>query len=260
MDYETRREAKAKLVKALGDDWQVVGFKEDRSDIQTDYFEPATWSGIATRGTYVLCVDVKSYDVETKSGKPEMRYVPQLGPSCPRCKGTGKDPSCWTLIMAQKQPVQFNRDRLAIQHSRAQDVSSASVAMLKFDNGATIQCGHSNIASPAWFDDDGVMRCVACGGCGKTMLKPKVECAWTWPTFQANPKTCSWHVERDGKIIVCGAGLHSALTPPGATKLADRIGWPVEVDICKHHPFGTCSSCGHALDSNGMCMNPNDNE
>lgn len=38
--------------------WKVYGYKEDRSDSMTDYYDPANWDGIAEKNGYVLCVDV----------------------------------------------------------------------------------------------------------------------------------------------------------------------------------------------------------
>ena len=38
--------------------WKVYGYKEDRSDSMTDYFDPANWDGVAEKNGYILCVDV----------------------------------------------------------------------------------------------------------------------------------------------------------------------------------------------------------
>lgn len=38
--------------------WKVYGYKEDRSDSMTDYWDPADWDGVAEKNGYILCVDV----------------------------------------------------------------------------------------------------------------------------------------------------------------------------------------------------------
>lgn len=38
--------------------WTVYGYHEDRSDSMTDYYDPASWDGIAEKSGYILCVDV----------------------------------------------------------------------------------------------------------------------------------------------------------------------------------------------------------
>ena len=44
------RDAKARIAHILMNKcWKVYGYKEDKSDIMTDYFDPAYWDGIATK-------------------------------------------------------------------------------------------------------------------------------------------------------------------------------------------------------------------
>ncbi|MSA02179.1 hypothetical protein GKG47_09020 [Lactonifactor sp. BIOML-A3] len=38
--------------------WKVYGYKEDRSDGMTDYYDPANWGGVAEKNGYILCVNV----------------------------------------------------------------------------------------------------------------------------------------------------------------------------------------------------------
>lgn len=38
--------------------WNVYGYKEDRSDSMTDYWDPASWGGVAEKNGYILCVNV----------------------------------------------------------------------------------------------------------------------------------------------------------------------------------------------------------
>jgi len=68
--------------------WDLAGYKPDKSDSMTDYFDPAHWSGIARRdGVIVLC-DVSGYDAGCY-GKPQPRYGRADGP-CSACGGTGQ--------------------------------------------------------------------------------------------------------------------------------------------------------------------------
>lgn len=45
-----------KLMKMDG--WKVYGYHADESDLMTDYFSPAHWSGVAEKNGYILCVNV----------------------------------------------------------------------------------------------------------------------------------------------------------------------------------------------------------
>lgn len=40
--------------------WKIYGYHEDRSDLMTDYYCPASWDGIAEKNGYILCVDISS--------------------------------------------------------------------------------------------------------------------------------------------------------------------------------------------------------
>lgn len=40
--------------------WLIYGFNEDKSDMMTDYWHPASWDGIAVKNGYILVVDVYS--------------------------------------------------------------------------------------------------------------------------------------------------------------------------------------------------------
>lgn len=59
-NYYDYREVKVMIAHKLMsmDGWKVYGYKEDRSDSMTDYWDPADWSGIAEKNGYILCVNV----------------------------------------------------------------------------------------------------------------------------------------------------------------------------------------------------------
>lgn len=59
-NYYNYREVKVMIAHKLMamDGWKVYGYKEDKSDPMTDYWEPANWGGIAEKNGYILCVDV----------------------------------------------------------------------------------------------------------------------------------------------------------------------------------------------------------
>jgi hypothetical protein len=83
MHWTEERTAKTRIGQALRTrGWTIYGFKEDRSDIRTDYYDPASWDGVATHPRYpgiVACVKVGEYAVEHASGKdgwPTFRATP----------------------------------------------------------------------------------------------------------------------------------------------------------------------------------------
>ena len=45
-----------KLMKMDG--WKVYGYHADESDSMTDYYDPASWGGVAEKNDYILCVNV----------------------------------------------------------------------------------------------------------------------------------------------------------------------------------------------------------
>ena len=59
-NYYDYREVKVMIANKLKnmDGWKVYGYKEDKSDSMTDYWDPANWDGIAEKNGYILCVDV----------------------------------------------------------------------------------------------------------------------------------------------------------------------------------------------------------
>ena len=59
-NYYDYREVKVMIAhKLMGmEGWKVYGYKEDRSDSMTDYYDPANWDGVAEKNGYILCVDV----------------------------------------------------------------------------------------------------------------------------------------------------------------------------------------------------------
>lgn len=59
-NYYDYREVKVMIAHKLMsmEGWKVYGYKEDRSDSMSDYWDPANWDGVAEKNGYILCVDV----------------------------------------------------------------------------------------------------------------------------------------------------------------------------------------------------------
>ncbi|MCY9599656.1 SAM-dependent methyltransferase [Paenibacillus chitinolyticus] len=58
MWYGDKREAKVLIMRELVKrGWKTYGYKEDCSDSMTDYFDPASWDGLAEKNGYVLVID-----------------------------------------------------------------------------------------------------------------------------------------------------------------------------------------------------------
>jgi hypothetical protein len=161
--------------------WKLYGWKDDHSDSMTDYFDPVSWVGVAEHASgAVACVDVSGFDVRTYSdGQEKIRHLP--GESCPRCQGGREDPE----LPAWGTEAQRERG----------DISPIPYFGVAPSAGEYPRELH------------GRRRCTQCGGRGH-MLKAE-EYTEPWPTFQANPKGASWHVERGGRIIARGTGVYS---------------------------------------------------
>lgn len=65
------------LLRAAG--FLCSGWKEDRSELQTDYFDPSDWRGVAARGDYVIGTDYSSlgarWSQEREAEAPEVAVV-----------------------------------------------------------------------------------------------------------------------------------------------------------------------------------------
>jgi len=59
-NYYDYREVKVMIAHKLMsmDGWKVFGYSPDTSDSMTDYYNPASWGGVAEKNGYILCVDV----------------------------------------------------------------------------------------------------------------------------------------------------------------------------------------------------------
>lgn len=87
--YGERRRATANIGDALrARGWALEGYKPDKSESMTDYYDPAHWDGIARKGICLALVDLSEYNVK-KWGNPRPVYGDADGP-CSACGGTGK--------------------------------------------------------------------------------------------------------------------------------------------------------------------------
>ena len=184
MHWTERRRAVASIGEELRRrGWTLYGWKEDKSDAMTDYYDPATWDGVAEKDGYVAVVDVSksnSFVLSRSGGCQTQQRVP--GDICPRCQGTGKEPDGWTFDRAKASPVEFNRSW-----------TQGGVALLP------------TVVSPLMFDNDGDQKCTQCHGVGHGWkLEPVIE---PWPGFQHNPTNKNWHVEHSAHILASGIGL-----------------------------------------------------
>jgi hypothetical protein len=228
-DFIDKRDARAKLGKALAArGWTLYGWKDDQSELQVDYFDPADWRpAIATKGEDVVVVDLPAghVDVERLSGQPQYTTVREPGAQCERCSGSGDDPCRWTMEQARAHPKAFNRALL--QAERGGEVIGPPIdgqcgpESVGFATASgSIHNPMGDVVSPLHFNDGGLMKCVACHGRGHAIATRR-EYAFTWPTFQGNPPRKKWHVERAGVIVASGMGLKPAKDDP--EPIAERI-------------------------------------
>lgn len=86
MSYYENREALVKIADALRNNgWTIYGYKEDESDSMTDYWNPASWNGIASKNGYVLIIsnhntsysgyEVKKYNYNKSTYKATARIT-----------------------------------------------------------------------------------------------------------------------------------------------------------------------------------------
>lgn len=197
--------------------WTLLGWKDDKSDAMTDYWDPASWDGVATldvRGERaVVVVDCGRFrgcgDHPRTSGLvPESHKLEPAG-TCSTCSGSGIDPSGWTLEAARAEPRRYHRETAA----------RGEVALLP------------DVVSPIPFRGDGRLKCRRCHGRGHDVRTVIVR-GDPWPTHTWNPKGSSWHVEIGGRIIASGSGVYSALrAPEGEAEFSGKSRAPERFDL-----------------------------
>lgn len=193
MDYHDKRDVKAKIAEALmtKPEWKVYGYKENTSDPMTDYYNPASWGGVALHQSgAVLCVDV--YFAQDSSGKEITQEVTETKP-CSHCLETGEEPGFpYTLETARQNPAEYHKVQIELEHGPNSGVQNL----------------FNNVVSPIPFNGNGTYKCRKCWGKGSITSTVSHEKIDQWPTFTNVDKGYSWHIEKDGKIIKKGKGLN----------------------------------------------------
>ena len=186
--------------------WELVGYKPDRSDSMTDYYDPARWDGIARNGGALALVDVSAYDAE-RVRKPQTHTERvDVGP-CPRCGDAGADPdlTAWTLAAARVNPIDWHVALLLAEHPGSTPVEGRAAVQLP--DGATVEAGLAHVVSPIPWRDEKAPRCVRCHGHGRRYeVKHVTEPAPPWaPLVVACPGR--WRVVRESDGRVLGTGV-----------------------------------------------------
>lgn len=187
MHWTERRRAKASIAEELARrGWALYGYKPDRSDGMTDYYDPASWDGIAEKNGFVVVVDVGKSNNCILSRSGGRRYTERVrDEDCEHCAGTGQEPGGWTYEDACADQKGYRRWVLAVAGVVMTPVLGSAVDARDFK--------------------DGRYRCRLCHGAGHTWKE--VEAVEPWPVFCANEGGRLWHVEREGRILASGVGL-----------------------------------------------------
>ena len=200
--------------------WQLHGFHEDQSDSMTDYYAPAHWDGVAEHESgAVVCVDVCAGDVKHASGGRARTRQVDAGP-CERCHGgqaeiRGAD--TWTIERARQDPAGWH----AYRHPGTISLSGV-VSPIPF-----FGCAPQSESYDWPGGLHGLEKCHGCHGTGRKLASESYT--EPWPTFQACPKGCTWHVERGGRILAKGTGVYAVAHEeyhrdrPKLAALVDRI-------------------------------------
>jgi hypothetical protein len=232
MDYYQKRSHKAKMHAALCDlGWKTFGYKEDNSDSMTDYYDPATWEGVATferddGKVVILQVDAPA----DRSGYVRCKHVMKPGPTCPRCNGGGSDPSFWTLAHARQHDVDFNVCHMDMQHTGLirRPGSSALIeheftdTMVSLpavqEKDYTFRKSTMRAISPLMFHDNGFLRCVGCGGSGHKPGEMEAIPIEKYPDYTPMTGRTCWQLECDGAVIDSGCTMWSEQASTNALK------------------------------------------
>lgn len=182
--------------------WKLYGYHADTSDITTDYYNPASWHGVATKGDALIAVDASMRD----SGAAIEEHKQTDNGPCATCGGTGHAPGPWTLEKARAFPREYHRWELEQEHGPKSGVVNPM----------------PDVVSPIPFKDGVHRNCFKCHGTGRDMSYALVEVG-RWPVFLETPARCNWHIERGGRIIAKGIGVYGCEKEGAAKALADRM-------------------------------------
>lgn len=169
-DYYDKKESLNIICQVLTyNGWVIYGYKEDRSDFMTDYYEPANWDGIAVKNGYILVMN-KSYSGGTLAGNYVLRSY---------SKDTNE---------IVKKLIDKNQKLLSLAENEAASEGEKTNALAMIEkNNQKIQ----SYRNEYYLEEDSNNPYPA--------NLPEV-------TYQKNPGRATWHIEKDGKIIDKGTG------------------------------------------------------
>lgn len=149
--------------------WTIYGYKEDRSDSMTDYYDPACWDGIAVKNGFVLVMN-NSYKSGTISGNYVLRSYTQAAN-----KEVNK-------LFEKNKKLQTLADNKAASRGEIDNALAMIEKNIKKINSLRNEYYLIEDSSNPFPSD-----------------LPEVS-------YQINPGRSTWHIEKDGKIIAKGSG------------------------------------------------------
>lgn len=171
-DYYDKKEALNIICKILAyNSWEIYGYKEDRSDSMTDYYDPASWDGIAVKNGYILVMN-NSYSGGTIAGNYVLRSYSK----------TAND--------TVKKLIEKNKKLLSLaQNSAASDGEKNNALEMIKKNNIKIE----SYRNEYYLETD-----------SNNPYPENLPAV----TYQKNPNRSSWHIEKDEKIIAKGNGYY----------------------------------------------------
>ncbi|WP_418181284.1 hypothetical protein ACNSOL_12310 (plasmid) [Aliarcobacter lanthieri] len=149
--------------------WTIYGYKEDRSDFMTDYYDPARWDGIAVKNGFVLVMN-NSYKSGTISGNYVLRSYTESAN-----KEVNK-------LFEKNIKLQTLADNKAASKGEIDNaLAMIEKNLKKIDSLRNEYYLTEDSSNPFPLD------------------LPEVS-------YQINPGRSTWHIEKDGKIIAKGSG------------------------------------------------------
>lgn len=182
------RAALAEIIRERG--WTLFGYYPDKSDAMTDYFSPASWEGVATKGDAVLVVGAP---VDRSGYAPETEVYGTI--TCLDCAGT---------LRTTRQTFQTILTGRAFLGGLCPEVTSVE----------------RPLGSP----------CTCKDGKETGIVAREAGPVWpTYVERDPERTRESWHIERGGKIVASsGAGLAAAHKAKKLKEVAAEIDAAIE--------------------------------
>lgn len=150
--------------------WTIYGYKENRSDSQTDYFDPERWDGIAVKNGYILVME------NNCGGSISGNYIER----------------------SYNQSATKQVNKLIRQNKLLENLANNEAAK-KGEKDNALSMIDKNLEKIKKLNNEYYLEITSNNPFPSNL--PEVQ-------YQKNPRGATWHIEKNGKIILKGKNFY----------------------------------------------------